>query len=67
MYTYTGKVTGFAADYDTSNLSVKLVADSSSLADDVILKLDSEKAFTATLEPDVVLQLNLSELMIMKF
>ena len=53
VYTYTGKVTGFAADYDTSNLSVKLVADSSSLADDVILKLDSEKAFTATLEPDV--------------
>lgn len=53
VYTYTGKVTGFAADYDTSNLSVRLVADSSSLADDVILKLDSEKAFTATLEPDV--------------
>ena len=53
VYTYTGKVIGFAADYDTSGLSVKLVADPSSLADDVVLKLDDNKAFKATLEPDV--------------
>ena len=60
VYTYTGKVTGFAADYDTSGLSVKLVADPSSLADDVVLKLDDNKAFKATLEPDVKYTVELS-------
>lgn len=53
VYRYTGKVTGFSVDYDLNRLSVTLAAPADSLADDVVLSLDSGLGFSAVLEPDV--------------
>ena len=52
-YTYSGKITGFDSDYDTSNLSIVMEADENSLVDDVVLDIDSEGNFRAILEPSV--------------
>ena len=52
-FTYKGKVTGFAAGYDTSKLEVVLTPDADSLAETVKANLDSSLGFSATLEPDV--------------
>ena len=60
MYTYSGKITGFASDYDVTKLAVKLVADKESLADDVTLTMDSNLGFTAQLQPDVKYTVELS-------
>lgn len=60
MYTYSGKITGFASDYDVTKLAVKLVADEESLADDVTLTMDSNLGFTAQLQPDVKYTVELS-------
>lgn len=60
LYTYTGKVTGFASDYDITKLAVKLVADKESLADDVTLTLDSNLGYSAQLQPNVKYTVELS-------
>ena len=60
MYTYAGKITGFASDYDVTKLAVKLIADKESLADDVTLTMDSNLGFTAQLQPDVKYTVELS-------
>lgn len=52
-YTYSGKLTGFAADYDISKLSVTLVPPKDSLADDVTVPIASDGSFSVVLEPDV--------------
>lgn len=53
VYTYSGKVTGFAEGYDLSNLAVTLTPSEDSLADDVVLSLGADYSFSAVLEPDV--------------
>lgn len=53
VYTYTGKITGFDSNYDISGLKVILESPKDSLVDNVTLELDSNLAFSATLEPDV--------------
>ena len=53
IYAYTGKITGFAANYDTSKLAVKLVAPADSTYNDVDLTINADLTFTASLEPDV--------------
>ena len=52
-YKLDGKVTGFASDYDLSNLKMTLVADPETLADDVALTLDANLGYEVILEPDV--------------
>jgi len=52
-YTFSGKITGFAQEYDLSKLQVKLIADAESLADNVTLAFDNNLQFTAQLDPDV--------------
>ncbi len=52
-YTYSGKLTGFAADYDISKLSVTLVPPEDSLADDVEVPIGADGSFSVVLEPDV--------------
>lgn len=53
VYTYSGKISGFAAGYDISGLKVVLKTAEGSLADDVELTISEDQTFTATLEPDV--------------
>ncbi len=53
IFTYSGKITGFAADYDTSRLSVKMEAPVNSTFNDVIVKVNKDLTFSASLEPDV--------------
>ena len=53
IYTYSGKLTGFAADYDTSKLAVTLEAPADSTYNDVNLTINADLTFTASLEPDV--------------
>ena len=60
IYAYTGKITGFAADYDTSKLAVKLMAPADSTYNDVDLTINADLTFTASLEPDVEYTLVLS-------
>ncbi len=53
LYTYSGKITGFAEGYDVSKLAVSLIppVDSDLLAADAAI--DSNLNFTVSLEPDV--------------
>ena len=60
IYAYTGKITGFAADYDVSKLAVKLEAPADSTYNDVDLTINADLTFTASLEPDVEYTLVLS-------
>ena len=60
IFDYTGKFNGFAADYDVSKLSVKLVAPEGSTANDVDLTVNADLSFKASLEPDVEYTLVLS-------
>ncbi|MBP3577942.1 MAG: hypothetical protein J6K15_07510, partial [Lachnospiraceae bacterium] len=60
IYAYTGKITGFAADYDASKLAVKLMAPADSTYNDVDLTINADLTFTASLEPDVEYTLVLS-------
>ncbi len=52
-YTYSGKITGFASDYDISKLKVTMEVPEDALVDDVVLSIAADGSFTATLEPDV--------------
>lgn len=60
IYAYTGKITGFAADYDVSKLAVKLEAPADSTYNDVDLTINADLTFTASLEPDVAYTLVLA-------
>ncbi len=60
IYAYTGKITGFAADYDVSKLAVKLAAPADSTCNDVDMTINADLTFTASLEPDVAYTLVLS-------
>ncbi|MGN0505665.1 MAG: pectinesterase family protein [Lachnospiraceae bacterium] len=60
IYEYTGKLTGFAADYDISRLAVKLEAPADTTFNDVDLTINEDLTFNALLEPDVVYTLVLS-------
>ncbi|MBQ7863174.1 MAG: hypothetical protein IJ353_01770 [Lachnospiraceae bacterium] len=60
IYAYTGKLTGFAADYDVSKLAVTLEAPADSTYNDVNLTINADLTFTASLEPDVEYTLVLS-------
>ncbi len=51
-FEYSGNITGFAADYDISNLKITMMAPEDSLAEDVVLSITGG-AFSATLEPDI--------------
>ncbi|MBO5351974.1 MAG: LysM peptidoglycan-binding domain-containing protein [Lachnospiraceae bacterium] len=53
IYDYTGKLTGFAADYDVSRLAVKLEAPADTTFNDVDLTISADLSFKASLEPDV--------------
>jgi len=59
VYDYTGKITGFAQDYNLSKLNVVMKADPDSQCDDVKLKIDAQLAFSAKLEPDVIYTITL--------
>ena len=60
IYAYTGKITGFAADYEVSKLAVKLEAPADSTYNDVDVTVNADLTFTASLEPDVAYTLVLS-------
>lgn len=60
IYAYTGKITGFAADYDVSKLAVTLQTPEDSIYNDVELTINADLSFTASLEPDVAYTLVLS-------
>ena len=60
MITFSGKVTGFAAEYDVTKLAVTLTPPKDSNADTVDLILDDSLNFTASLEPDVKYTVSLS-------
>lgn len=53
IYSYTGKFTGFAADYDVSRLKVTLKTPEDSTYNDVDLNINADLSFSASLEPDV--------------
>ena len=60
MCTYSGKITGFAADYNTGRLSIMMTPPEDSKADPVRLDIKEDLSFEAELESNVqyVLQLN---------
>ncbi len=51
-YTFSGKITGFAQDYDVSDFVVTMVPPTDSTLLSVELTIDEELNFTALLEPD---------------
>lgn len=53
VYTYSGKLTGFAKDYDISKLKVTLAASKDSLADDVELSIGADGSYSVVLEPNI--------------
>ncbi len=60
VYTYSGKLEGFDASYDVSNIELKLIADKETLSEDVTVTLNANLEFTAQLDPDVEYSAELS-------
>ena len=56
---YSGKLTGFAADYDTSKLALKLVPSEDSMAETVTASIDSDLSFGADILPETEYTLTL--------
>nr|MDE7268545.1 chitobiase/beta-hexosaminidase C-terminal domain-containing protein [Lachnospiraceae bacterium] len=60
MCTYSGKITGFAADYNTGRLSIMMTPPEDSKADPVRLDIKEDLSFEAELELNVQYKLQLS-------
>ena len=52
LYSYTGKITGFDPSYDISKLSVIMKTDEDSMAEDVVLSIEADGSFSASLEAE---------------
>lgn len=59
-YVYSGNITGFDEAYDISKLAVKLVPPADTAYDAVVMSIDANMAFSATLEPDVTYTLEMT-------
>ncbi len=60
-YTFSGKLTGFAAGYDLSNLAVTMTPEEGSGSEPAALAIDpADMSFSATLDPSVTYTVTLS-------